>query len=329
MGITVTQVALPDFFVIGAPKAGTSALHAALDTHPDLYLSPVKEPKYFLCDDRPPREGQNGPGDAHSAQEWIWERARYESLFDTAPDAHPRGESTPFYLYDLDAQRRIAETVPHAKLIAIVRDPVDRAYSNWMHLWSDGLEPIADFLEACAAEEDRIDAGWAPFWHYKAQGRYGEQLQHLYGLFPVEQIHVLRYRDLVDDPRQSLDAIAGFLGVETDAMTLPGPENTRSFARPGWRSDVLGPIVRAGAAAGAYAPPHVWRIASVPLTRALQYRGGARPKLDVDQRRELVAYFADDIDLLSSVTGRSFDDWLSDSARGDFATRRANQQADA
>ncbi len=138
---------LPDFFVIGAPKAGTTALHAALDLHPQLYLSPIKEPKFFLCDGPPPREG--GPGDAHSYREWVWRRDDYERLFDAAPPGTLCGESTPLYLADFEAHRRIHEAVPQAKLIAILRDPVDRAYSNWSHLWADGLEPISDFVEAC------------------------------------------------------------------------------------------------------------------------------------------------------------------------------------
>ena len=71
-------MALPDFLVIGVPKAGTTALHEALSRHPRLFLTTVKEPKYFLCDGGPPRRaGQRGPGDAHSAQEWIWRRDRY------------------------------------------------------------------------------------------------------------------------------------------------------------------------------------------------------------------------------------------------------------
>ena len=76
---------LPDFLIIGAPKAGTTALHRALLPHPELFLSPVKEPKFFLCAGAPPA-GQRGPGDAHSAQEWIWRRDEYEALFAGAPD---------------------------------------------------------------------------------------------------------------------------------------------------------------------------------------------------------------------------------------------------
>ena len=142
---------LPDFLLVGAPKAGTTALHAALAGHPELFLSGVKEPKYYLCGDSPPPAYQ-GPGDAHSNQEWIWQRQRYLDLFDERRRRRSwRGESTPFYLYHRDARRRIAADLPRAKLIAVLRDPVDRAYSNWMHLWADGLEPCADVVEACAA----------------------------------------------------------------------------------------------------------------------------------------------------------------------------------
>ena len=219
---------MPDFIVMGAPKAGSTALHAALAGHPELFLSPVKEPKFFLCDNQPPPH-QGGPGDAHSRQEWIWRREDYEDLFRDAPPGTLVGESTPLYLQDLDAHDRIARLAPDAKLIAVVRDPVDRAYSNWAHLWSDGLEPEADFLAACAAEDERQRRGWAPFWRYKGQGRYGEQLEHLYSVFPRDQVHVLRYRELVDEPQASIDAIATFLGVEPGLVGTVGSENVSTF----------------------------------------------------------------------------------------------------
>ncbi len=124
---------LPDFFVAGAPKAGTTALHAALAQHPELYLSPVKEPKFFLTDGPPPTQG--GPGDAKTYREHVWRRQDYEDLFAAAPPGTRRGESTPFYLYSHDAQRRIRALIPQARLIVVLRDPVERAHSNWTHLW--------------------------------------------------------------------------------------------------------------------------------------------------------------------------------------------------
>jgi hypothetical protein len=151
-------VALPDFVVIGAPKAGTTALHAALAGHPELFMSPVKEPKFFLTDGPPPRRG-GGPGDVQTYREHVWRREDYEALFDAAPPGTLRGESTPFYLYDQQAQQRIRALIPGAKMIAVLRDPVERAHSNWTHLWSAGLDPIGDFPAACAAEDRRVAAG--------------------------------------------------------------------------------------------------------------------------------------------------------------------------
>jgi hypothetical protein len=315
-------VALPDFFVIGAPKAGTTAVHAALARHPQLYLSPVKEPKFFLCDGAPPAR-IHGPGDAHSAREWIWERDRYEALFDAAPAGKLRGESTAFSLYDPAAHDRMSALVPQAKLIAVVRDPVDRAYSNWMHLWSDGLEPIADFEAACEAECARITAGWGLFWHYRRLGLYGEQLEHLLTRFPREQVHVLRYRELVDDPQATLDGICAFLEIDASASIEVRDENTRPFVRPGLKTQVVAPIVRAGASLGRHFPPRVWRHASIPLLWALHTNGVARPPLPRDTRRALVDYYTDDVRRLSAITGDDYSDWLGDRGAGEYSVRKS------
>ena len=157
--------------------------------------------------------------------------ARYERLFDAAPPGTLRGESTPFYLWDRAAHRRIAATVPDAKLIAVVRDPVDRAYSNWTHLRADGLEPEPDFARACDLEDERAQAGWAPFWRYLGLGRYGEQLDHLFGHVPREQVHVVRYRELIDEPVATLDGICAFLGVDTGVVdSIPG-SNVQALGR--------------------------------------------------------------------------------------------------
>ncbi len=169
---------LPDFLLLGAPKCGTSALHAALARHPQLFLSEPKEPKFFLTDGPPPTSG-GGPGDLPTWGEHVWRRDEYEALFAGAPPGALCGESTVFYLYDRDAQARIHKLLPEARLIAVLRDPVERAHSNWAHLRGAGLEPEADFATALDREPERIAAGWAHFWHYAAMGRYGAQLDHL------------------------------------------------------------------------------------------------------------------------------------------------------
>jgi hypothetical protein len=313
---------LPQFVVAGAPKAGTTALHGALATHPALYLSPVKEPKFYMTDGRPPpRAGQRGPGDPHSALEWMWRREEYLALFDAAPPDAVRGESTPFYLYDRAAHARLAADVPGIKVVVVVRDPVDRAWSNWVHLRADGLEPEPDFLTAVRLEQQRADAGWAPFWHYRGLGRYGAQLRDLYRHVPPEQVFVLRYRQLVDTPRETLDRVTSFLGVAPGIAHTVAPENVKPYVADGPRYRALARLVRAGAALGAGAPPQVWRRASRPLLASLHALGAPRPSMPTAVRREVLAPLLEDVSLLEDLTGESFDDWRSDRGRGDFRSR--------
>lgn len=324
----MTERRPPDFFLIGVPKAGTTAVHAALTEHPGLYLSPVKEPKYYLCGDAPP-PAYRGPGDAHSQQEWLWRRADYLAQFDGAPHGALRGESTPFYLYHRDARRRIAEDNPGARLVVVLRDPVDRAYSNWMHLWMDGLEPVPDLVAASRLEQERIDAGWAPFWHYSGLGLYGEQLADLYTLFDRSQVLVLRYRQIVDAPGETMRRVFEFLGVPPIAVERIPSDNSRSFVGPGARSAVLGRVIRAGAYLGQFAPPEHWRRISAPIVGQLHRGGDAhRPRLTPEQREELLGRHRDDIALLEEVTGESFADWLDvEREGGTFASRAAAAQA--
>jgi len=319
-----TRPARPDFLIIGAPKAGTTALHAALARHPQIFSTRPKEPKYWLCGDVPPPHF-NGPGDRHSQQEWVWQRDRYEALFAGAAPHQVRGESTALYLWNGAARRRIAEKLPGVKLIAVLRDPIDRAYSNWMHLWCDGLEPVPDFLEAFALEKERIARGWAPFWRYRELGLYGAQLAALKQLVDPEQLLVLRYRQVVEDPQAVLHRTCDFLGVETGVVGDLPRDNARPYVMPGWRTRVVGPLVRAGARVGQFAPPQLWRRIEPSAHRLL--RGGARavrPHLTPEQRTALLPAFTEDVELLARVTGDDYSAWLSPESRGSFDQRRAS-----
>jgi hypothetical protein len=301
-------MAMPDFLVIGAPKAGTTALHAVLATHPGLYMSAVKEPKFFLTDGPPPTKG--GPGDALTYREHVWRRQDYEALFDQAPAGTLRGESTPLYLYDRAAMRRIQAALPGGRLIVIVRDPVERAHSNWTHLWSAGLEPIGDFVRACDQEERRKAAGWATFWHYAGLGRYGEQLEYLFTLFPREQVLVIRYRMLVDSPAQALDRICEFLGVEQGILAEIPRQNVTSHPEPTLAHRAVSLAQRAGSAVGSRIPGLTAAAMTGPLERFLQRHSRERQPLSWEQRQELIPRFEADIKLLEDVLGESFRDWV-------------------
>jgi hypothetical protein len=302
-------MSLPDFLIAGVPKAGTTALHAALTGHPDLYLSPVKEPKFFLSDGPPPPVG--GPGDVQTYQEHVWRQADYEKLFAKAPAGSLKGEATPFYLYDPRAHDRISKLIPDVKLVILLRDPVDRAHSNWTHLWVAGLEEEADFLAACRAEESRKQRRWADFWHYIGLGLYGRQLQHLYDRFPREQVLLLRYRDLKDSPAETLDRVCSFLGVRTGVLTAIPKENVnRHYVEDNGVNRVLRGLLRAGGGFGHHFPVPLRLAARGPLLTLLHRKRGNRPVTTPAEREVLLPYFAEDIALLEQVTGESYDDWL-------------------
>lgn len=319
-------MALPDFLVIGAPKAGSTALHAALAQHPGLYMSPVKEPKFFLSDGPPPARG--GPGDAQTYREHVWRRADYEALFEAAPAGALRGESTPLYLHDPAAHRRIRELIPQAKLIAVLRDPVERAHSNWTHLWSAGLEPIGDFVQACEEEPRRIEAGWASFWHYISLGRYGEQLEQLYRVFPREQVLILRYLTLVDSPDETLDRICGFLGVEPGMISTVPRENVTAHPEATLRYRTLSRALRVAAAAGSVLPGTAGNSLKDSLEHRLQRSAPSRQPMSWDEREQVLPKFSADIRRLEQITGDDFSFWLRPRERsgGMVGSRPAGQR---
>jgi Sulfotransferase family len=303
---------LPDFLIAGVPKAGTTALYAALLRHPQLFLPETKEPKFFLTDGPPPNRG--GPGDVQTYQENVWRRSDYEALFAPAPPGTLRGEATPFYLYSRPAQLRIHQLVPEVKLILVLRDPIDRAHSNWTHLWAAGLESEANFLRACELEPQRRAAGWAPFWHYTGLGQYGGQLQHLLGLFPRQQILIVRYRDLRDSAASTLDRVCAFLGVATGLIDHVPSENVSWHVANTRFNAVVRFLLRTGGRFGHHFPVPMREVTRGPLLTVLHRQNqGRRPKLTRDERVALVPHFTEDIRLLEELTGSSFADWLTDS----------------
>jgi len=271
-------------------------------------MSPVKEPKFFLTDGPPPAEG--GPGDAKTYREHVWRRADYEHLFAGAPRGSRKGESTPFYLFSRPALRRIRVLIPDARLIIVLRDPVERAHSNWTHMWSSGLDPCDDFLRACEREEERIAAGWADFWRYTELGRYGEQMRYLYSVFPREQVRIFRYGRLVDDPVGTLDQVCEFLDARTGFLTDVPRENVTAHPHPSLRHRVVAIGRRASAAVSTLLPSHLGTGLTDHLEHLLQADAAPRRPLTCQQREVLIGRFESDIGLLEEVTGEDFSDWL-------------------
>lgn len=204
---------MPNFVIIGAGKSGTTALYRYLEQHPQVYMSPVKETNFFALEGG--KADFRDPSAPERINSWsVTDLQDYEALFDRASDELALGEASPLYLYDGRAPGAIRRHVPDARLIAVLRDPAERAHSAFTHLVRDGLEPHADFGRALAEEDRRVADHWSWIWHYKRMGFYHEQLKRYFDIFDEEQITVYLYEDLRSDPMGVVADIFGRLGVD-------------------------------------------------------------------------------------------------------------------
>jgi hypothetical protein len=198
---------LPDFLIIGAQKAGTTALYAYLRQHPQITGPSWKEVSFF---------------DRHYARGAAWYRGNFPNALRARGLV---GEASPSYVFHPLAPERVAALVPEAKLIALVRNPVDRAFSHYQHEVALGREPLSfeDALEAederLRGEEERMLADPAYFsrawWDftYRARGRYAEQLERWLAVFPRERLLILPSEDLGAEPEQAYAGVLEFLGA--------------------------------------------------------------------------------------------------------------------
>jgi Sulfotransferase family len=294
------RVALPNFLVIGAQKAGTTALYHYLKQHPQVYMSPDKEPHFFTY------EGGDlkfsGPGRGHLTP--ITRIEDYSELFRGAAGETAVGEASTSYLYLTRALERIRRYVPDAKLIAVLRDPAERAYSSFLHMVRDGREPLSGFEQALQAEEARIRDNWGPIWHYKQNGFYYDQLKRYFEAFGQDQVKVYLYEDLKSDPLGMLQDIFRYLGVD-DAFVpdvslrhnISGVLKNETLLFLARRLNTLTPTIRS------YLPSRARRYIK---TRVLV----EPPQLSPEVRWRLVEEYREDVLRLEELIQRDLSAWV-------------------
>jgi len=296
---------MPNFLVIGAAKSGTTSLYHYLKQHPQIYMSPIKEPKFFAY------EGMVvdfcGPRDENLNLGTITAVEAYRALFQDVSNELAIGEASPIYIYNSRAPGRIKHYIPRVKLIAILRNPAERAYSSFTGLLRDGREPLPDFAEALRQEKTRISNNWSFFWHYKQRGFYYVQLKRYFDLFNREQIKIYLYEDFRDNPLGILKDIFRFLDVDDNFVpdlslryNVSGTPRNRKLhiflAGPNSMKSILERLV-----------PEKLRSR---IRLALIDRNLIKKQLPPDVRRELIRGYREDILKLQDLIGRDLSKWL-------------------
>ena len=206
-----------DFIIAGTQKGGTTALFRYLRAHPRIQMPRVKEVHFFDRDEHF-REGNPDYGRLHAH-------------FDFAIPGITRGEATPVYMYWQDSPARIWAYNPDIRLVVVLRNPIERARSQWQMETERGRESVS-FSEAIRGEQERCRQA-LPAQHrvfsYVDRGFYCEQLRRLWRFFPRDHVLVLRHEDLVDDPRGVVARTCAFIGAGDATVSMGDTVSIRDY----------------------------------------------------------------------------------------------------
>ena len=240
---------MPDFLLVGTLFSGAETLLDRLGEHPQIHASPIRETNYFVARDlgtegvldtvllRRPQENDDGTFQAADVAR-VTNRRDYQRCFQAPykPGARRFGEASPAYLLYPGAARRIAERVPHCKIVAVLRDPVERLLAHHAAFEEQGREHLT-LEEALEQEDRRLAAGWAYHWAYLGLSGYTAALGRYLARFPLPQVHLVRAEDLQDPERRpaAWRALLDFLAVDA-GVPAPGkfelsPETTATAER--------------------------------------------------------------------------------------------------
>ncbi len=300
---------IPNTFIVGAPRSGTTALHHYLSQHPDIFMSDPKEPHHFGLD-------------LWTDYTEFFRRFRdmdlYLSLFADAGDAKAVGEASVWYLFSSSAAREIYEFNPDARIIVTLRHPVDYMHSLHQHMRISGEEPLEDFVDAIDHDrQDRIDKGIelvgryrTGFPGYRPTARFAEQIERYHQVFGRDRVHIVLLDDIKTDTPAACGHICSFLGLDPNYEADFSPVNESRTVKRRWLHTAMTRDWQLKHKIGALLPDaikvRVWRrMHNVATSR------GKRGKLDPEVRRRLTVECTDEIRALGDVIERDLDHWLA------------------
>lgn len=297
---------LPTFYIAGAGRSGTTSLEAYCRAHPEVFMPSIKEVNYFIFGHAGLRfEGPQGTQRNRTA---IKSLKQYKALFCTAGDAKAIGEGSINYIFYPQACAGIKKLTPNAKIVFILRQPVDRAFSSYQSSSNEFPDPAASFEAAWRDDERRAKESWYN-GRYRGKGLYYEQLKVWFDTFDRRQIRVYLYEDLRDDPSALMRDLYEFIGVDPSFE----PDTSIVHNRSG---EIVNPILRWTWINSAEL--RSWIAPILPLSMRGRFfrliargkRPSPRERLDPELRARLTEELRDDILKTQELIGRELSHWL-------------------
>ena len=300
----VPPLRLPTFLVIGAARSGTTALYLYLRQHPNVFMARGKETNYFAF------EGETldfrGPG-AEFVNNSVATFDAYRRLFADAPERAAIGEASPLYLYSPRPAERIHARLPDVRLIAVLRNPIEQAYSHYLYARKEAIEPLADFSAALDAQEERRRAHWQPLFQYVDFARYSVQIGRYLEHFGGDRLRIFLYEEFASDTMGVMRQIFEFIGV--DSKFVPDVSmraNTGGNPKSEWWQAVMMRPNAASKTIGRLLPRETRRRVRDQLSRINTRRDRMPPAAEARLRAELQG----DIVALQELIGRDLSKWL-------------------
>lgn len=299
----------PTFLVVGGARCGTSALVEGLRAHAEIFVTDPKEPHYFAF--HATGAHFTAPGDEHTVNKVsVTDREAYLALYPREHTYVALGDgSVSTMYYHQQALPEVVAMNPDMKLVVLLREPVDRAYSAFQYMRGRGLEPVEDLLEAVALEEERKAAGWHHMWHYTAMSYYADAIEAMQEAVPAEQLGVFFYDDLQADYDRTLERVRGFLGAAPLGDTAPEVPRVNISGNP--RSKLL----HAGLAAATASPrlrASVKRMTTYRFRERVRRTVLRRDGLPADAVEALGPRYVEDLRRLRALVPGAVPSWLSE-----------------
>jgi len=298
-------VRMPNFVVIGAPKCGTTSLFYYLKQHPDIYLPVRKELHFFSF---PLLESHsNGPGDKEILSSLCASWDEYKHHYLDVQNEAAIGEVSPSYLFYAEAGQRIKSRLGGVRIIAILRDPIEKALSQYMHMVRDRRETLS-FYDALMAEPERRARDWGDIWMYAESSLYVDKLNHYFSAFGRENVRIILLEEFMSQPQKVMADIYGFLGVSMDFSC----DTSRVYNKGGNpKSGVVSEFLARPNVAKTLLKRFIPERIRIPMRLALmEWNTGVKDGMDDRSREYLKSYFKDDTARLGKMLSREMN-WLS------------------
>ena len=304
------SVRKPDFFIVGAPKCGTTAMQDYLTQHPEIFMPEAKPPLYR-------GKELNFFGSDLRANRKMFTREDYFSYFRKAKDEKRVGEATVWYLYSKRAAYEIKKFNPSSKIIIMLRNPVDMLYSYHSQLVYNGDEFIEDFWAALSAEADRKHGLLGPRqrsipverFFYREVGRYHEQVKRYFDVFDRKEIHIIIFDDFITDLSRVYRETLRFLDVDEDFQPYFSVINANKKVRSKFLRDFLRnpPLISIWFATH-FVPSGV-RQRFIEMLKGYNIKYELLEPMNPELKKQLHEEFAPEVEKLSELLGRDLTHW--------------------